>query len=264
MAERRDLDGAEAMTDSIAANVEQWTQTNAEFTDAAAERAWSQGEITWGVFKIPESAVGALGDVNGLDVVELGCGTAFFSSWLARRGARSVAVDPTPAQLGTARRLQEQSGIVFPLVEAPGEAVPLPDASFDLALSEYGASLWADPYKWIPEAARLLRPGGRLVFLTNSQLAHLTLPEEDVTPGSTLQRELFGMWRTKWPSYPGIEYHLSHGEWIRVLREHGFTVEALNELRPGEDAVDPTYYYAHPVEWARRWPAEELWEARLQ
>jgi SAM-dependent methyltransferase len=160
--------------------------------------------------------------------------------------------------------MQIEAGIEFPLVEAPGESVPLPDASFDLVLSEYGASLWADPYKWIPEAVRLLRPGGRLVFLTNSTLAHLCLPEEDVPPGNGLQRGLFGMWRTQWPAYPGIEYHLSHGEWIRLMREHGLAIDGLHELRPGQDAVDHTYYYAHPVEWARRWPAEELWEAHLR
>ena len=61
-------------------------------------------EITWGVFGVPEREVGVLGDVSGLDVVELGCGTAYFSAWLARRGARPVGVDVTPAQLETARR----------------------------------------------------------------------------------------------------------------------------------------------------------------
>src|SRR5437899_3332539 len=80
-----------------------------------------------------------LGDVSGLDVVELGCGTAYFSAWFAKRGARPVGVDPTPAQLASARRMQAETGIEFPLVQAPAERVPLPDASFDLAISEYGA-----------------------------------------------------------------------------------------------------------------------------
>ena len=122
-------------------NVANWTRANTEYTDASAARAWAQEEITWGVFEAPESELNLLGDVNGLDVVELGCGTAYFASWLARRGARVVGVDPTPAQLATARRLQAETGIEFPLVEAIGEDVPLPDSSFDLVLSEYGASL---------------------------------------------------------------------------------------------------------------------------
>ena len=70
-----------------------------------------------------------------------------------------VGVDPTPAQLETARRCNEKFGLGLEFVEAFGEDVPLPDESFDLVVSEYGASIWADPYKWIPEAARLLRDG---------------------------------------------------------------------------------------------------------
>ena len=124
--------------DSVARNVRRWTESNAQYTDGRAAQAWARDDVGWGLWGIPEAEVGALGDVAGLDVVELGCGTAYFSARLAKLGARPVGVDPTPAQLATARRMQEETGIVFPLVEAPGERVPLPDASFDLAVSEYG------------------------------------------------------------------------------------------------------------------------------
>jgi len=250
--------------DSIAANIEEWTEANAEHTDANAGRAWQHPGILWGVFAIPEAEIGALpSSVDGLDVVELGCGTAYFGSWLARRGARVTGVDPTPAQLDTARRMMAQTGIEFPLVEAAGEAVPLPDASFDLALSEYGASLWADPSKWIPEAARLLRPGGLLVFLTNATLVYLTAPaDSDQMVGTELLRDLFGMYRIQWDGAIGFEYHLSHGDWIALLRRHGFEVEALHELRPGDTAENPSYYDFVDVEWAQKWPAEEIWVAR--
>ena len=247
--------------DSVARNVAQWTRTNEEFTDGAAERHWSATSISWGVFGIPESDVGCLGDVNGLDVVELGCGTAYFSARLAKLGARPVGVDPTPAQLATARRMQAKTGIEFPLVEAPGERVPLADASFDLAISEYGASLWADPALWIPEAARLLRARGRLVFLTNSALAYVCAPDVGVLQES-LQRPQFGMYSISWPDAPGIEYHLAHGEWIELLRANEFEVEALHELRAGADAKNPGYYDYVSVAWARQWPAEEIWVAR--
>ena len=132
-------------SESVARNVSAWTQTNAEYTDREAREQWAREDITWGMFGVPEAELGVLGDIDGLDVVELGCGTAYFSAWLARRGARPVGVDPTPAQLATAKRCQREFGLEFPLVEAAAEAVPLPDASFDLAVSEYGASLWADP-----------------------------------------------------------------------------------------------------------------------
>jgi SAM-dependent methyltransferase len=250
-----------AEENSVAANVAQWTKTNAEYTDASAARAWACEQIEWGVFHIEDEW---LGDVAGLDVVELGCGTAYFSAWLARRGARPVGVDPTPAQLETARRMQRETALEFPLVEAPAESVPLPDDSFDLAISEYGASLWADPSRWLPEAARLLRPGGRLLFLTMSMLAHLCTPDLDEVPiESRLVRPQFAPWEVKWPEYEGVEYHLSHGDWIRTLRGAGFVVDALHELRPPPDASTHEYYYVVPFEWARRWPGEELWEAHL-
>ena len=230
------------LPDSIAANVADWTETNAQFTDANAESAWQPQEVTWGVFGVREDAIGSpLGDLAGLDVVELGCGTAYFSAQLAYRGARPVGVDPTPAQLDTARRMMERSGITFPLVEAPAERVPLPDASFDLAFSEYGASLWADPSLWVPEAARLLRPGGRLVFLTNSFLSYLCGIAEGGT-SETLQRQQFGAYRIQWPGEQGIEYHLAHGDWIDRLRSSGFEIERLIELQAPPEAKAHEFY----------------------
>ena len=193
----------------------------------------------WGVFGVREDAIGSpLGDVAGLDVVELGCGTAYFSAQLAYRGARPVGVDPTPAQLATARRMQAAGGPVFPLVEAPAERVPLPDASFDLAFSEYGASLWADPAMWIPEAARLLRPNGRLVFLTNSVLAYLCCSGHRSgrrdAPASTSS----GCTASEWPDDVGTEYHLSHGDWIRSCATPGSRsrTSSSSRRRPTRDA----------------------------
>jgi SAM-dependent methyltransferase len=242
-------------------NVELWTKANAEHTGLRAREAWAKEEIDWGIFGIRESQLGVLGDVGGLDVVELGCGTAYFSAWLAKRGARPVGVDPTPAQLETARRMQAETGVEFPLVEAAAEEVPLPDSSFDLALSEYGASIWADPYEWIPEAARLLRPGGRLVFLRNSTLVILCQP---VDPPATdqLVRPQRGLHRIEWPDTGGIEFHLGHGDWIDLLRANGFEVDRLLELFAPDDAESHGYYDFVTAEWARKWPAEEIWVAR--
>lgn len=112
---------------------------------------WQQSEPHWGIWQIPESEAQLLPDVYGLDVIELGCGTGYVSSWLARRGARPVGIDNSPRQLETARGFQEEFGIEFPLILGNAEDVPLPDASLDLAISEYGAAIWADPYRWIPE-----------------------------------------------------------------------------------------------------------------
>jgi SAM-dependent methyltransferase len=242
-----------------------WTRENAEYTDGRAEQAWARDEITYGVWQVPESELHALPDVAGKDVVELGCGTAYFGAWLKKAGAaRVVGVDPTPAQLETARRCNEKFGLGLEFVEAFGEDVPLPDDSFDLVVSEYGASIWADPYKWIPEASRLLRPGGELVFLRNSTLVILCSPDEDVAAVETLQRPQFGMRRFSWPDGEGaVEYHLSHGDWIRLLRANGFEILDLIEIEAPADAETHEHYAYVTADWARKWPSEEIWRARL-
>ena len=246
----------------LARNRALWTVVNAQFTDEDADRAWAAEEITWGLFRIPERELGVLGGVAGLDVIELGCGTAYLSGLLARQGARPIWVDLTPAQLATARRCQQRFGLVFPLVEADAQNVPLADASFDLVVSEYGASLWCDPRCWVAEAARLLRPGGRLVFLTNSVLATLCVPDEEGVARERLVRPQRRLHRVQWPG-GGVEFHPSHGEWIRVPGANGFVVQALHELYAPADAATHRYYGIAAARCASRWPVEDLWAARL-
>ena len=244
----------------VAQNIANWTRANAEYTAPSARAVWAKDELNWGVFGAPERELNTLGDVAGLDVVELGCGTAYVSAILAKRGARPVGVDPTPAQLATAREMQREFGLEFPLVEAVAESVPLDDASFDLAVSEYGASIWADPYRWIPEAARLLRPRGRLVFLCNTPLSVLCMALDGVT--EQLHRPQRELGRIEWPDTKEVEFHLPHGVLIDVLRASGFELERLVELYAPEDAKTHEYYGFVGVEWARKWPPEELWVAR--
>lgn len=228
----------------------------------AGEDAWAQEAPTWGIWSVPESQVHMFPeDLTGKDVIELGCGTAYVSAWLARRGARVVGIDNSEVQLATARRLQRHYGLDFPLLHGNAEVVPYPEASFDFAISEYGACLWADPHRWAPEAARLLRPGGRLVFLVNSFLLMLCMPPEDeVAATERLLRPAFGMYRVEWPGDVGVEFHLSHGEWIRLLRRTGFEIEELVEVRPEPNAT--TSYPFVTLEWARQWPCEEVWKVR--
>jgi SAM-dependent methyltransferase len=246
--------------DYLAVNTAHWTQ-QAEGQYRAGRRNWA-GEPHWGVFHVPESEVHLLPpDADGLRVVELGCGTAYVSSWLARRGARPVGVDPTASQLQIAGAMQEEFGLRFPLVRAPAERLPFADGSFDLAVSEYGAAIWADPYRWIPEAARVLRPGGELVFLGNSALLMLCAPDaDDLAADERMIRPQFGMHRVEW-SDGIVEFHLSHGDWIRLFRAHGFEVLDLVELRPAAGAQ--TAYTFVTAAWARQWPCEEVWRVKL-
>jgi SAM-dependent methyltransferase len=249
--------------DHVRRNRESWDAIAREWVERG-RRAWEREEITWGIWSVRESDLGLLPDVKGLDVVELGCGSAYLAAWLARRGGRVVGLDNSAGQLATALTLQREFDVRFPLVQADAERAPFRDESFDLAVSEYGAAIWCDPYVWIPEAARILRSGGRLVFLGNSYLAVLTFPDAGPA-GETLQRDHFGMHRFEWPDSDGaVDFHITHGEMIRVLRSSGFEIEDLVEVRAPEDAVgasppsDPTA----TAEWSRRWPAEEAWKAR--
>lgn len=219
----------EVRASEIALNRALWAVMNERFTDAAAEDMWSRPEMVWGLFAVAERELRVLGDVGDLEVAELACGTAYFSAWLARAGASVVSLDLSGEQLATARRLQQRLGPTFPLVQADAERVPLADGRFDLVVSEHGVAAWCDPQRWVPEAARLLRPGGRLVFLTNSHLSALCVPAEEGVAESRLVRGQREAHRVQWPG-GGIEFHPSHGEWVQVLRSSGFVVEAMHEL----------------------------------
>ncbi len=253
----------ESLPEHVRANREAWDRYADEYVEPG-RKSWSTTEITWGIWGIPETEVQLLpDDVAGEEVVELGCGTGYVSAWLARRGARPVGIDNSPAQLETARAFQAEFGLEFPLHLGNAETTPFEDASFDGAVSEYGAALWADPYAWIPEAARILKPGGWLMFLTNAPLVILTSPEleADGPAGTTLLRPYFGMHKTIWPDDTSVEFHLPHGEWIRLLRASGFEIERLVELQPASDATT-TYTQIASIEWARQWPSEEAWFVR--
>ncbi len=247
-------------SEDAARNRDLWTRTNAEYTDAQAARKWALDEITWGLWDVPEAEIGVLGELAGLDVVELGCGTAYMSAVFARKGARPVGVDITPAQLDTARRMMAETGIEFPLVEADAGATGLPDGSFDLVFSEYGASIWIDQERFAAESARLLRPGGRLVFMSTSPIV-VMCSSDDEKVHTELVRSQFGMNRIEWPD-GSAEFCLPHGERIDLLGRHGFEVERLVEVQAPEAAETHPFYSYVTAEWGHRWPVEEIWAAR--
>jgi SAM-dependent methyltransferase len=245
----------------VARNRASWDAWAGDYVENG-RRNWAAAEASWGIWSVPEAQLGLLpDDLAGRDVVELGCGTAYVSAWLARRGARPVGIDNSQAQLDTARELQAEHGVEFPLIHGNAERVPYPDASFDFAISEYGASIWCDPYLWIPEAARLLRPGGRLHFLVNAVLVMMCIPDLEGDPvGDRLLRPQFGMHRFEWPDDDSVEFHLPHGELIALLRRTGFEVEELVEVQPPEGST--TRHASIDLDWARRWPCEEVWKVR--
>jgi SAM-dependent methyltransferase len=256
------VSGPAELPEHVRRNRAAWAEWATEYVEPG-ERAWrlGPGEETWGTWDLPESALHLLpDDLEGKDTIELGCGTGYVSAWLARRGARPVGIDNSEEQIATARRLQAEHDIDFPILHGNAETVPYPDGSFDLAISEYGASIWADPYRWVPEAARLLRPDGRLIFLVNGLILALAMPEEDDVPATAeLLRPYFGIHRLDW-SDGSTSFYLGYGDWIRLLHANDFEVEDLIELQaPAGATNEPSFVTAA---WANRWPSEEVWKAR--
>jgi Methylase involved in ubiquinone/menaquinone biosynthesis len=263
----------EDLPEHVRANREVWDRWAPEFVDRG-RHAWASNAPAWGIWNVPDSELRLLpDDLAGRDVIELGCGTAYVSAWLARRGARPVGIDNSPSQLDTARQLQAEFGLDFPLHLGNAETLPFADESFDFAISEYGAALWADPYRWIPEASRVLRPGGRLVFLTNHIIYMLFAYDLEAAgpAGEELVRTYFHEPRYTWPDDTSVEFHLSHGAMIDLLRTHGFEVERLVEIQAPERPLEggggalpdeEVPFGMATRQWARQWPTEEAWVAR--
>jgi SAM-dependent methyltransferase len=236
-----------------------WDRDSDDYQERHASQL-NRKELAWGVWGLPESELRILGDVAGRDVLELGCGAAQWSIFLARRGALPVGLDNSRQQLLHARRLMEEFGVGVPIVHASAERVPFADASFDLVFCDHGAMSFADPRRSVAEAARVLRPGGLLAFNMASPMLFLSWSEWTETVEEKLHRPYFGMDRFQYVDGL-VEYQLPYGEWIRLFLANGLEVEDLVELCPPEDA-QTTYPDYVPLEWARRWPAENVWKAR--
>ena len=227
---------------------------------ASGRSAWQSDELRWGLWGTPESQLGLLeGFGPGEDVVELGSGNGSVSAWFARREMRPVAVDFVEAQIRTTESFQKEFGIWFPTVFANAEEVPYDRESFMLAVSEYGASLWCDPRRWLQEAHRLLRPEGRLVFFTLSPILMSCTPADGSQPLDRLVRDYFAGLRVEFEPAGPVEFHLTHGYWIRLLRSIGFIIDDLVEARP-HPTSSPRYDLVSS-EWAQRWPSEDIWIA---
>jgi SAM-dependent methyltransferase len=248
------------LRDHEARNRAYWDTRSADYQAEHGAQLAIHG-AAWGIWQIPEDELRVLGDVAGMDIVELGCGAAQWSIALARRGARPVGVDLSKAQLEHARGLMAEAGVTFPLVSASAESVPLPDATFDIAFCDHGAFTFADPYRTVPEAARLLREGGLLAFNMTTPLADVCWPPDADDITDRLSLDYFGLHEVDTGETDHAEFNLPYGEWIRLFRSSGFEVEDLIELRPSPDALS-SYRSEHAREWARRWPLEHIWKAR--
>jgi SAM-dependent methyltransferase len=255
-----ELDPA-ALSGHAAANRENWNTDSGTYQADHGGDLLVAGGLAWGVWRIPEAELNVLGELQGRDILELGCGGAQWSVALAKAGARPVGLDLSEIQLEHARKLMLEEDVDFPLVHGSAEAVPLPDRSFDIVFCDYGAMTFSDPYVTVPEAARLLRPGGMLAFCGATPVIEMCYPEDSDNPQDRLLMDYFGMWSLPYEEY--VEFMLPYGAWIRLFRAHGFAIEDLIELRPKPDAVS-SYRNEVDREWYRRWPGEQIWKVRRE
>lgn len=245
-----------------------WNADSADYQRRNAATL-SKTEPRWGVWALPERELRILGDVAGKDVLELGCGGAQWSIALARRGARMTGLDVSEAQLAFAREQVRAEGVDVRLVHASADETGLPSSSFDLVFADHGAPGFVDPHRWVPEVARLLRGGGRLAFNVATPWLHATWDPARQAVGTRLVLDYFGMHRFEDTTPPEgvergmVEFMLGYGDWIRLFLANGLRVVDLVELRPPEHA-STTYSTYAPPEWARRWPAEQIWKVEKE
>jgi SAM-dependent methyltransferase len=247
------------LTPHAARNRAAWDAYADDYQRRHGPQLEASGGDAWGMWQAPESELQVLGDVAGRDVLEIGCGAARWSIGLARRGARSTGLDVSPRQIEIARETVAAAGVEVALVEASAEAVPLPDASFDIVFTDHGAFTFADPLLVMPECARLLRPGGLLAFSTVTPIADLVWPLDAEDPTQCFVRDYFDLRSGDDDAMVGFQ--LPYGAWIRLFATHGFVIEDLIELRPPQGAPS-SYRSAAATQWARRWPIEHIWKAR--
>lgn len=251
--------------DDVAINRAHWDAISDEYQATNAPQL-NLKELAWGTFAVPEDELHVLGEVAGRDVLEFGCGAAQWSIFLAKRGARPVGFDLSGTQLSHARRLMGELGAHVPVIQASALAVPFRDESFDIVFCDHGAMSFADPYLTVPEASRMLRPGGVFAFSMTAPLLDICTDPDTGELDERLYQDYFGMRRFEYSGWgPGVhvEYQLPYGEWIRLFRLSGLAVESLIELRPPEGATS-TYRSQAELAWMRRWPGEHIWKLRKE
>ncbi len=216
---------------------------NREWWDAEADAYYAEhgaflgdDDFRWCPEGLLESQANLLGDPAGLAgtaVLEVGCGAAQCSRWLARQGARVTGLDLSAGMLRRARAIDQRLGVVTPLVQADAGLLPFADSTFDMACSAFGAVPFVDdPAAVHREVARVLRPGGRWVFAVGHPV-RWAFPDDPGSGGLTVHRSYFD--RTPYRELDAdgevtyVEHHRTLGDRVREIVAAGLVLDDLVE-----------------------------------
>jgi SAM-dependent methyltransferase len=217
------------------ANRREWDAYADEYQAAHGEFLRDVGFL-WcpeGVEEVDAQVLGSTATLAGRDVLEIGCGAAQCARWLASHGARPVGLDLSARQLQHARRIDEETGLPVPVVQASATDLPFADASFDIVFSAFGALQFvADAGRAVSEAARVLRTGGRFAFSITHPI-RWSMPDDPTSAGLVVDSSYWD--RTPYVEQDEtgevayVEHHRTLGDWVGLLAGAGFRITTLLE-----------------------------------
>jgi SAM-dependent methyltransferase len=221
-----------------------WWDANADEYQAEHGGYLGDARFLWCPEGLYEDEAKLLGDVAGLDVLEVGCGAAQCARWLADQGARVAALDLSARQLQHARRIDEQEGRApLRLVQADATRLPFAAESFHLLCSAFGAIPFvADSARLMREAARVLRPGGLWVFAVPHPV-RWALPDLPGEEGLVVRHSYFDRRPYVEQDEQGragyVEHHRTLGDRVRELTQAGLRLVDLVEPEYPADLGEP-------------------------
>ena len=227
--ERRPVSEAE----SRAANGPDWDRYADEYQATHGEFLGDAGFL-WGPEGQHEEDLGALGEVTGKDVLELGSGAGQCSRWVCTHGGRGIGLDLSHRQLQHSRRIDEETGVRVPSVRGTATALPFADRTFDIVFSAFGALQFvAEIDSCLDEVIRVLRPHGRFAF----SITHPTrwmFPDDPTASGLVASQSYWD--RTPYVEIDDetgvvsyVEHHRTLGDWVSLLSERGLGLSRLLE-----------------------------------